>query len=210
MSLSVQWMTMAAMLLSGIGMGVVFDGYRVVSDELKISRWWIPVFDLLYWIAATIIVFQVLSASNEGEVRTYVFIGLLLGIGAYYWLFSKIVVRLVHGLIRLVRALIDLAIKLFVIFVVRPLLFLYKLAKVLLAFLLAAAMFLLKIMVQLVRPIGLLLWWMVRPAVRPLIKWIDGWARPLAVRLRLKERTTIAKNWAVSAWRRVFKRKDNG
>lgn len=203
-------MTMAAMLLSGIGMGVVFDGYRVVSDELKISRWWVPVFDLLYWIAATIIVFQVLSASNEGEVRTYVFIGLLLGIGAYYWLFSKIVVRLVHGLIRLVRALIDLAIKLFVIFVVRPLLLLYKLAKVLLAFLLAVTMFLLKIMVQLVRPIGLLLWWMIRPAVRPLIKWIDGWARPLAVRFRLKERTTIVNNWAIAAWRRVFKRKDNG
>ena len=30
MSLSVQWLTMAMMLLSGIGMGVVFDGYRVV------------------------------------------------------------------------------------------------------------------------------------------------------------------------------------
>lgn len=201
---------MAAMLLSGIGMGVVFDGYRVVSDELKISRWWIPVFDLLYWIAATIIVFQVLSASNEGEVRTYVFIGLLLGIGAYYWLFSKIVVRLVHGLIRLVRALIDLTIKLFVIFIVRPLLLLYKLAKVLLAFLLAVTMFLLKIMVQLVRPIGLLLWWMIRPAVRPLIKWIDGWARPLAVRLRLRERTTIVSNRAIALWRKVFKREHNG
>ena len=63
------------MLLSGIGMGVVFDGYRVVSDELRISRLWVPVFDLLYWIAATLAVFQVLSTSNEGEVRAYVFLG---------------------------------------------------------------------------------------------------------------------------------------
>nr|WP_281378902.1 spore cortex biosynthesis protein YabQ [Paenibacillus phyllosphaerae] len=208
--MAIQWLTMGAMLLSGIGMGVVFDGYRVLSDELKISRWWIPVFDLLYWVAATIIVFQVLSASNEGEVRAYVFIGLLLGIGAYYWLFSKLVVSLVHLLIRVVRALIQFFIKAFQVLVIKPLLLLYKLTKVLLAFLLALTMFILKIMVQLVRPFGLLLWWMIRPLVRPLVNWTLSWGRPLIGKLKIKERSAGAITRAKNLWQRVFKRKSDG
>ncbi len=61
------------MLLSGIGMGVAFDSYRVVSNRLHIGRLWIPILDLLYWLAATLIVFRVLMANNDGEVRIYIF-----------------------------------------------------------------------------------------------------------------------------------------
>ncbi|UVI30369.1 spore cortex biosynthesis protein YabQ [Paenibacillus spongiae] len=210
MSLSVQWLTMAMMLLSGIGMGVVFDGYRVVSDELKINRWWIPVFDLLYWIAATVIVFQVLSASNEGEVRTYVFLGLLLGIGCYYWLFSRIVVRLVHGLIRATRAIIQFAVRAFVLLVIRPLGLLYKLAKLILAFLLAFTIFLFRIVLQLLRPLWVLVRWMTRPIARPAARWIAGLVVPLAARWRLRERSESVTRFMMKCWKLVFKRSKDG
>ncbi|MBB3072998.1 spore cortex biosynthesis protein YabQ [Paenibacillus baekrokdamisoli] len=207
MTLSVQWLTMLTMLLSGIGMGIVFDGYRVVSDELRISRWWIPVFDLLYWIAATIAVFQVLSASNEGEVRTYVFLGLLIGIVCYYLLFSKIVVLLVHGIIRAIRAIIQFAIRTFVIVIIRPLQLLYRCTRLIFAFVLAFTMFLIKVMIQLFRPLWLLVKWILAPIYRPLGKWIIGWGHPLLSKWRVRERYQAIQRRSIQLWQRFKDRK---
>jgi len=194
------------MMLSGIGMGVVFDSYRIISDELRINRWWVPVFDILYWIAATVVVFQVLSASNEGEVRLYVFIGLLLGIGLYHWLFGRFVVRMVHNLIRAVKALARFTVRAFVLLVIRPLQLLFKLVKLLAAFLAAFTIFLFRIVLQLVRPFWWLLRWLTKPVARPLGKWIIGWARPLAARWRLQERGASVVGIVVRIWRYLFTR----
>lgn len=207
MSLSVQWWTMTTMLLSGIGMGIVFDGYRVVSDELQINRWWIPVLDLLYWIAATLVVFHVLSASNEGEVRTYVFLGLLLGIACHYWLFSKLVEKLVHALIRGLRLLIQFGIRTFVVLVIRPLMLLYRIGKLIIAFLIVLTMFLFRIVIQLVRPLWILVRFLTRPLLRPVGKWLDHFFRPLLIKLRIKESAQLASGYVTRLWRRWKNRK---
>ncbi|NBC73519.1 spore cortex biosynthesis protein YabQ [Paenibacillus sacheonensis] len=200
---------MMTMLLSGIGMGIVFDGYRVVSDELRISRIWVPIFDLLYWIAATIAVFQVLSSSNHGEVRFYVFLGLILGIGCYYWLFSKITVRLVKLLILTVRAVTDFAIRAFRLLVVKPIILLYRLAKLILAFFRAFAMFLLKIVVQLLRPLWLLLSWMTKPIWKPAFRWWNKWVNPLIAKWRIAERYQSGISTFRGLWQRWKNRKDS-
>ncbi|QHW32139.1 spore cortex biosynthesis protein YabQ [Paenibacillus rhizovicinus] len=208
-SLSVQWWTMMTMLLSGIGMGIVFDGYRVVSDELRISRIWVPVFDLLYWIAATIAVFQVLSSSNHGEVRFYVFLGLILGIGCYYWLFSRITVSLVKLLIRTVRAITGFVIKTFELLIIKPLILFYRLAKLLVAFFRAFTMFLFKIVVQLVRPFWLLLSWMTKPIWKPAFRWWDKRVNPIITKWRVADRLKAGASAAAGLWQRWKNRKDS-
>ncbi len=197
------------MLLSGIGMGVVFDGYRVVSDELRISRLWVPVFDLLYWIAATIAVFQVLSSSNQGEVRAYVFLGLVLGIGFYYWLFSKITVRLVKLLILTVRAVIAFIIKAFELLVIKPLILLYRITRLILAFLRAFTMFLFKIVVQLLRPFWLLFAWMTKPIWKPLFRYWSIRVNPVIARWRIAERYQAGRDSVSKLWQRWKNRKDD-
>lgn len=195
------------MLLSGIGMGIVFDGYRVVSDELRINRWWIPVLDLLYWIAATLVVFHVLSASNEGEVRTYVFLGLLLGIACHYWLFSKLVEKIVQALIRGLRALIQFIIRTFVILVIRPLQLIYRIGKLIFAFLAVLTMFLFRIVVQLVRPLWILVRFVTRPLLRPAGQWLDRTFRPLLIKWRVRERGRVASSYITQLWLRWKNRK---
>ncbi|MBH5320713.1 spore cortex biosynthesis protein YabQ [Paenibacillus sp. GSMTC-2017] len=193
------------MLLSGLGMGVVFDSYRVVSNELRFPRWWLPVLDIVYWMASAVIVFRVLYASNNGEVRAYVFLGLALGVILYYWLLSKVVVVLVKWLILAVRTLITFILKIIDIFVLKPVLLLYKLSKVILGFGTALTIFLLKIVVQLVRPLWLLLFWLVKPVTRPLGRWL----KPYWDRIRFQERlgkwvSTFANKW--NQWFRREKR----
>lgn len=202
MTLETQWLTVAVMLLSGLGMGAVFDGYRVVSNELRFPRWWLPVLDVVYWMVSAVMVFRMLYASNNGEVRAYVFLGLAVGVIFYSWLLSKPVIGLVKWLIEAVRALISFIWKLIHVIVVKPILLLYKMVKVILGFGSALTIFLLKIVVQLVRPIWLLLLWLLKPVTRPLGRWLA----PYWERWRIEER--LAKGLAAlqRRWNQWFRR----
>ncbi|WP_127534129.1 spore cortex biosynthesis protein YabQ [Paenibacillus kobensis] len=202
LTLSEQWLTMGLMLLSGIGMGVVFDGYRVVSHELRFAKWTLPLFDLLYWAAATVIVFQVLSAGNNGEVRAYVFLGLAIGVIIYFLMLSRAVIAIVRWIIEAIRYLIGLVIRLFDLFIWRPLKALYKLGKVLFGFLVALTIFSFKIVVQLIRPFWLLGRWMLGPLLRPLIKRVQ----PVIAGWKLKEKTARITQRAVQWWKQTFGR----
>lgn len=205
MTLSVQWMTVAVMLLSGLGMGVVFDGYRVVSNELRFPRWWLPVLDIMYWMAAAVAVFRMLYASNNGEVRAYVFLGLAIGVILYYWLFSKPVIAIVKWLIGAVRSLIAFIVKLIRIFIIKPIILLYKGVIVILGFGSALTIFLLKIVVQLVRPAWLLLRWLVKPIIRPLGRWLKPhWEKWRIVERLMKGLAAIRTIW--NRWFRKEKR----
>jgi spore cortex biosynthesis protein YabQ len=197
-------MTMAVMLLSGLGMGAVFDGYRVVSNELRLPKWWLPALDVLYWIASAVVVFRMLYASNNGEVRAYVFLGLAIGVILHYWLLSKAVVVSVKWSIRAVKACISFVLRLIDAIIVKPILLLYKLAKVILGFGSALTIFLLKIVVQLVRPIWLLLAWMTKPIWRPLVRWL----KPYWDKLRPAERIGKLAAAARSLWQSWFKKGD--
>ncbi|WP_261800290.1 spore cortex biosynthesis protein YabQ [Paenibacillus sp. PAMC21692] len=204
MTLSVQWMTMAVMLLSGLGMGAVFDGYRVVSNELKFPKWWLPALDVLYWIASAVVVFRMLYASNNGEVRAYVFLGLAVGVILHYWLFSRAVIVSVKWLIAAIRACIRFILKIFEIFIVKPIQMLYKVVIVLIGFGSALTIFTLKIVIQLVRPIGLLLVWMTKPIWRPLGRWL----KPYWDKLKPGERIGKLAVLLRSRWTSWFKKGD--
>ncbi len=188
------------MLLSGIGMGVAFDSYRVVSNRLHIGRLWIPILDLLYWLAATLIVFRVLMANNDGEVRIYIFLGLLIGIGFYFWLFSSTVIAFVVWLIETIRKLLRFLVRCFELLVIKPLLMLYKLVRVLLGFALAISLFIVKLTGQLLRPFWLLLAWMLRPVVRPLWRVLE----PYWKRIDIIGRFTRIKTSCIALWKRWF------
>lgn len=204
MTLSIQWLTVAVMLLSGLGMGVVFDGYRVVSNELRFPRWWLPILDVVYWMAAALVVFRVLYASNNGEVRAYVFIGLALGALTYYWLFSKLVIIIVKWIIQAIRSLISFTLKLLDFVIVKPVFLLYKLFKIILSFGTILTIFLLKIVLQLALPVWKLLFWLLQPAIRPIRRklspWMDKW-KPAATE-KLRKLGAIATGW----WNKWFRR----
>lgn len=203
MTLTAQWLTVVMMLLSGLGMGAVFDGYRVVSHELRFPRWWLPVLDIVYWMAAAVVVFRVLYASNNGEVRAYVFLGLAIGVILYYWLISRTVILLSKWLIGAVRSLIAFLIKLVDFLLIKPILALYRLVIVLLGFGSALTIFLLKIVIQLVRPLGLLLRWMLGPVIRPLSRWLA----PYWHSMRITERMGKLVSAFVQRWKSWLRRK---
>jgi spore cortex biosynthesis protein YabQ len=194
-SLQVQFLTLASVALAGIGMGAAFDGYRVAARELNAGRLWIPVFDLLYWLLAALVVFRVLLAVNEGEVRLPVFLGFFIGLAFYFWLLSDPVIRLYRLLAAAVRRMIRIAVRAADLLVVRPVLWLGRLASGLFRLVRAASMVLFRFVVQLFSPILGLIARLARPAWLPIRRRGAAWAKA-AGRLPLINRlAAMIRHW---------------
>jgi len=90
--------TFAVTMGMGILAGLLYDTIRAVRYYFKPSRTLLFFIDLFFWFVVTLAVFAALLASNWGEVRAYVFIGL--GFGALFYvqavsgLFYRAMVRL--------------------------------------------------------------------------------------------------------------------
>ncbi|BBI30666.1 hypothetical protein KCTCHS21_00650 [Cohnella abietis] len=120
-------MTIVSMMMCGLAMGLVFDVYRVASHRFTVARWLLPALDVVYWAAATLGVFRILLASNEGEVRMYVFLGLGIGITGYFGIFSSWVVKLSSKFFDFLKALFRFLWKLFNTLVLVPFLWIVRL-----------------------------------------------------------------------------------
>jgi spore cortex biosynthesis protein YabQ len=172
-SLYVQFLTLGLMLASGVLIGVLFDLYRVLAHELKFPRWLIPLLDLAYWAAATLITFRILFYSNFGQVRLFVFLGLFAGYTLYFLVLSQTSIRVIKWLIGVVEAIIGFLIRTVQILVIRPIVALYKFVLVILGFSATVAIFLYRVVIQLLYPARLLFRLLGR-AVRPYLK-APGW-----------------------------------
>jgi len=124
--LSQQYATLILMLLAGAVMGIVYDVYRTAIKEWRFLRNFSALWDILYWVVATVFVFTMLLGANHGDVRIVVF--LLLGAG--WWLYTltirTLVVAVTTTIIRAILAVIHWLMMLFYRVMVLPLLFLLK------------------------------------------------------------------------------------
>jgi spore cortex biosynthesis protein YabQ len=75
----------------GIGFlgGLLYDFYRACGRILYIKRRAVFVGDLLFWLLFTAAALILLLLANQGEVRFYVFLALVLGILFYSKFFSR-------------------------------------------------------------------------------------------------------------------------
>lgn len=172
MSLNVQFVTLWMMAGSGAFLGMLFDVYRVLAGQFRPPRWLVPVLDVVYWMAGTVFVFRALLYSNYGQVRFYVFIGLIFGVWIYFALASRFTTKIVLFAIRIVKWTIRFIRRTIELVIVKPIVLAYKLIVVLLGFLSALSIFLLKVVLQLLYPFLLL----GRAIARPLIK---RWRTPV-------------------------------
>ncbi|WP_418751870.1 spore cortex biosynthesis protein YabQ [Frisingicoccus sp.] len=63
----------------GIGMCLIYDGFRILRELIRHSLFWINTEDIFYWTAMTILLFYLLFTYNRGEIRSFTIAGLLVG-----------------------------------------------------------------------------------------------------------------------------------
>lgn len=120
MELSGQVITFAMTMATGIVLGTLFDCYRVLRTTFNPQAFMTWFTDLLYWLIATAVVFISLVLSNWGELRFYVFMGILGGLAIYYKWLSLYALRLFSRVIRFIIAGMRFLKKTFIIIVVKP------------------------------------------------------------------------------------------
>jgi spore cortex biosynthesis protein YabQ len=105
MTLNVQFMTMAAMIISGIGFGMTLDTYQRFLNRPKRKSWISFINDILFWAVQALVVFYVLFIVNRGEIRFYIFLALLCGFAAYQALIKSFYLWLLEKLIHFVKTI---------------------------------------------------------------------------------------------------------
>ncbi|SFQ20426.1 spore cortex biosynthesis protein YabQ [Salibacterium halotolerans] len=128
MTLAVQFQTMAAMLVMGMGAGVCLDVYERLFVRIIRSSWIRAGGDMMFWFLQALLVFYVLFQMNSGELRFYIFPGLAVGFFVYRYLgrasFLRILeffCRMGYGMYRIFRAVVT-------VLVLHPLKFILQLA----------------------------------------------------------------------------------
>lgn len=112
--------TFIVTILTGMLLGILFDFYRVLRGIFHPRAVITLLTDILYWLMATVVVFGALLISNWGELRFYVFIGLLSGMLVYYRLLSRVTVILLIRTMRIFVIILRWCRKIMVWGVIRP------------------------------------------------------------------------------------------
>lgn len=140
------------MMGCGIVLGTVFDAYRLAVTDFRLPRWTLSCFDAIYWVIATIFVFQALRYSNQAEVRLFVFIGLSVGALVYYIVLSKSVSHGIRFFYKGIMLLYRFLMTILHIFIFTPFMWIYRLLLLIFTMISSLTIFLLKIVIQLLYP----------------------------------------------------------
>lgn len=81
-------------ILNGILIGLIFDIFRILRKSFTTPNFVTYIEDAIFWTISAISVLYTLFVFNNGEIRGYIFIGLLFGIVIYMLFFSRIIIKI--------------------------------------------------------------------------------------------------------------------
>lgn len=92
--------------LDGILIGLLFDIFRILRKSFKTADIVTYIEDTIFWLLTGVIILYSIFVFNNGEIRLFMFIGILLGISFYLLLFSKYVIKVSVTVINIVKNII--------------------------------------------------------------------------------------------------------
>lgn len=80
-------------VIIGLFIGFVFDLFRALRKSIKTSNIFTYIEDIIFWIIVGFIIISTILKFNYGELRLYIFIGMLFGVITYFLVLSNKVVK---------------------------------------------------------------------------------------------------------------------
>lgn len=120
-------------IITGILIGLLFDVFRILRKSFHTADWITYIQDILFWILAGSMMLFSIFTFNHGEIRSYVFIGIIIGVVIYMLALSKLFVKSSVTIILFLKKIfsypIHLIEKLIKIIIINPILFVTKKGK---------------------------------------------------------------------------------
>ena len=107
--------------LTGVVIGVLFDFFRILRRSIKTSNIITYIEDVLFWIITGLLILYNIWYFNNGEIRIYMFLGIMMGILIYMFtlsnfiilIFTKVLVTIIKILELPIKTIIDIFRKIF-------------------------------------------------------------------------------------------------
>lgn len=97
----------AMFILNGLLIGILFDIFRIFRKSFNTSDFITYVQDIMFWIFSGLILLYSIFKFNNGEIRLFVFIGVMLGISLYILIFSRMFVKVSVYIINFIKKLFE-------------------------------------------------------------------------------------------------------
>lgn len=90
---------------SGVIIGLFFDVFRILRKSFKTPDFVTYIEDIIFWILTGLFLIYIIFKFNNGEIRSYIFIGLGIGILLYLLIFSKYFIKINVIIIKYLKAI---------------------------------------------------------------------------------------------------------
>ena len=81
-------------IINGLLIGFLFDIFRIFRKSFKTPDIITYIQDVAFWIIGGVLLLYSIFKFNNGELRIYIFLGILLGFLLYMLIFSKIFIKI--------------------------------------------------------------------------------------------------------------------
>lgn len=90
-------------IINGILIGLLFDFFRILRKSFKTKDIITYIQDILFWILTGFIILYSTFTFNNGEIRIFMFVAILLGIVLYMTLISSYVIKVNVTIINFIK-----------------------------------------------------------------------------------------------------------
>lgn len=97
--------------LTGIAIGILFDIFRILRKSFKTPDIITYVEDVLFWILTGILILYNIWYFNNGEIRIYMFFGIIIGVMIYVLTLSNIFVKVITLIINKLKQILEIILR---------------------------------------------------------------------------------------------------
>ena len=90
-------------ILNGFLIGLLFDIFRIFRKSFKTPDFITCLEDFIFWIITGLLLLYSIFKFNNGELRIYIFLGVILGAAIYMLIFSKFFINISVYIINLIK-----------------------------------------------------------------------------------------------------------
>ena len=98
--------TLFCFFLTGVVIGILFDIFRIIRRSFKTADFIICIEDICFWLLAGLILLFSIFTFNNGELRLYVFLGILFGTLIYLLTLSKYFILIFVQIITFIKKIL--------------------------------------------------------------------------------------------------------
>lgn len=98
-------------VINGVIIGLIFDFFRILRISFKTKDFVTYIEDILFWIITGVILLYSIFIFNNGEIRLFMFIGVIIGILLYILLISKYIIKVNVYIINILKKIVGIPIK---------------------------------------------------------------------------------------------------